>query len=283
VCLEISTPVTRRYECTAIRRVFVRRDYQSGLVLRGKAGSDDVKRGHVLNALRQDAQRLSQRIVVAESTSPAYRALIEQLEREGYTVVRVASSTALTEQARDAALCIVDMVVGAVDGLSLIRTLRADGIDAPVIVYATSGADIDCVLAFEVGADDYVLAPRPTRELVCRIRAVLRRSAGKVEESPMLRFGDLEIDERARDARLGGVPMQLRPREFALLLALAKQPGVALSRKTLVDRVWGYDYYGDERTVDSHIRQIRAKLEAQPQTPSFVRTIYGYGYRFEPA
>jgi DNA-binding response OmpR family regulator len=147
------------------------------------------------------------------------------------------------------------------------------------------------MLAFELGADDFVTVPRPDRELVSRIRAILRRGRPASQtpvETPeftpakLMRFGSLEIDENARDARVDGKPLNLRPREFSLLLALAKQPGVALSRKTLVDRVWGYDYFGDERTVDNHVRQIRAKLESTASSPAPLRTIYGYGYRFEP-
>lgn len=241
---------------------------------------------------RTNAQ--SQSVLVVRSEHTAYRELVDRLNVEDFAVTEAADGRELLAAARNGSfdIIIIDMVMAGVDGLSVLRTLRGAGVWTPTLVYATQSSDIDCMLAFELGADDFVSAPRSDRELVSRIRAILRRSSGAVHAAAVagasaqartLKYGSLEIDEDARDARVNGEPLQLRPREFALLLALAKQPGVALSRKTLVDRVWGYDYFGDERTVDNHVRQIRAKLEAHPSSPSPVRTIYGFGYRFEPA
>ncbi len=233
-------------------------------------------------------------VLLVRSEHAAYRELADRLQVEDFAVTQAADGRELLVTARESRfdMIIIDMVMPGVDGLSVLRTLRNANIWTPTLVYATQSSEIDCMLAFELGADDFVVAPRSDRELVSRIRAILRRVTGvasSVAAAPVtastrtLKYGSLEIDEDARDARVNGEPLQLRPREFALLLALAKQPGVALSRKTLVDRVWGYDYFGDERTVDNHVRQIRAKLEAHPTSPSPVRTIYGFGYRFEPA
>ena len=238
------------------------------------------------------AKAQSQSVLIVRSEHSAYRELVDRLHLEDFAVTEAADGRELLAVARNGEfdIIVIDMVMAGVDGLSVLRTLRGGGNWAPTLVYATQSSDIDCMLAFELGADDFVSAPRSDRELVSRIRAILRRASGSAHapapsasQARTLKYGSLEIDEDARDARVNGEPLQLRPREFALLLALAKQPGVALSRKTLVDRVWGYDYFGDERTVDNHVRQIRAKLEAHPSSPSPVRTIYGFGYRFEPA
>jgi len=233
------------------------------------------------------------RVLIVHSEHDSYHELVDRFHLEDFTVTEAADGRELLASARSGTfdMIILDMVMAGIDGLSVLRTLRGAGNWTPVLVYATQHSEIDCMLAFELGADDFVSAPRSDREIVSRIRAILRRTGGAGQApnalpghigSRTLKYGSLEIDEDARDARVNGEPLQLRPREFALLLALAKQPGVALSRKTLVDRVWGYDYFGDERTVDNHVRQIRAKLEAYPSSPSPLRTIYGFGYRFEP-
>lgn len=230
------------------------------------------------------------RVLVVRCDHPAYHELVERMRLESFEVVEASDGRALLNKAREEKfdLIVLDIVMTGVDGLSVLRTLRSGGDWTPVLVYATRGSDVDAMLAFELGADDFVNVPRPDRELVSRIRAILRRgkaqAASDVHDhvpAKVMRFGSLEIDENARDARVDGKPLNLRPREFSLLLALAKQPGVALSRKALVDRVWGYDYFGDERTVDNHVRQIRAKLESTVSSPAPVRTIYGFGYRFE--
>jgi two-component system OmpR family response regulator len=235
----------------------------------------------------------STKVLIVQCDHAAYHELVERLHLESFEVSEAVDGRELLTKAREGGFdfIIVDMVMGGVDGLSVLRTLRAAGDWTPVLVYATRSSDVDAMLAFELGADDFVAVPRSDREVVSRIRAIMRRgkatfshAAIEIQEpvsGKLLRFGALEIDENARDARVDGKPLNLRPREFSLLLALAKQPGVALSRKTLVDRVWGYDYFGDERTVDNHVRQIRAKLESTTSSPAPLRTIYGYGYRFE--
>jgi len=234
------------------------------------------------------------RVLMPRSEHSAYRELGERLRAEGFLVTEAADGRELLAEARDGAydFLICDLVMAGLDGLAFLRSLRSAGQWTPALVYATRSAEVDAILAFELGADDFLVAPHTDREVVARIRAILRRGhraeLGETllqevtHPARVIRFGSLEIDEDARDARVDGRPLNLRPREFALLLALAKQPGVALSRKTLVDRVWGYDYYGDERTVDNHVRQIRAKLESTPSAPAPLRTIYGFGYRFEP-
>jgi DNA-binding response OmpR family regulator len=136
----------------------------------------------------------------------------------------------------------------------------------------------------EIGADDYIVKPFSVRELVARVKAVGRRfGCVPVGGTPELRFGRLVIDEAGREARVDGTDVGLKPREFALLLELATNPGVALSRATLLERVWGYDFEGDERTVDVHVRRLRARLEDGAKLPGLLRTVHGHGYKFAAA
>ncbi len=153
------------------------------------------------------------------------------------------------------------------------------------IVMVTARADeVDRVVGFELGADDYVVKPFSPREVVARVRAILRRSGMKHDPGPqLLRLGRLEIDEAAREARVDGRDVGLKPREYALLLTLAGNPGVALSRDTLLERVWGYDFDGDERTVDVHVRRLRMKLEEQHRLEICLHTVHGFGYKFAQA
>jgi len=153
------------------------------------------------------------------------------------------------------------------------------------IVMITARADeVDRVVGFELGADDYVVKPFSPREVVARVRAILRRSGMKHDPGPqLLRFGRLEIDEAAREARIDGRNVGLKPREYALLLALAGNAGVALSRDTLLERVWGYDFDGDERTVDVHVRRLRMKLEEEHRLAACLHTVHGFGYKFAQA
>jgi DNA-binding response OmpR family regulator len=166
--------------------------------------------------------------------------------------------------------------------MSVLRTLRRENRSLPVLVLSGRTDEIDRIITFELGAQDYVVKPFSARELMCRIRVILRRTgAGDDGLAPrVLRFGRLEIDETARVARVDGIDIQLRPREFSLLLVLAHNSGIALERTTLLQKAWGYDFDGDERTIDSHVRRIRRKLE---HLPSCLSTIYGYGYKFDGA
>jgi two-component system response regulator ResD len=141
--------------------------------------------------------------------------------------------------------------------------------------------EIDRVVGFEIGADDYVIKPFSPREVVARVRAILRRTGAAFEGAPrVLRFGRLEIDEAAREARVDGVDVDLKPREFSLLLELAANPGIALSRSALLEKVWGYDFQGEERTVDVHVRRVRAKVEEGCGLEPIIATVHGFGYKF---
>jgi DNA-binding response OmpR family regulator len=218
-------------------------------------------------------------IVVVED-DPNIADLVDlYLRRDGFRVIQAADGTAgLAAIARERPrLVILDVgLPGTVDGLEVCRRVRATS-DVPVVMLTARDGEIDRILGLELGADDYVTKPFSPRELAARVRAILRR-ADRVADGPapdVLVVGDVEVDVGRREARAAGVPVPLATREFDLLQYLAENAGLALSRRQLLDGVWGPDWYGDERTVDVHVRQLRKKLgDALPLT-----TVWGVGYR----
>ena len=221
-------------------------------------------------------------VLVAED-DPAIRDLLtHHLQREGYGVIAVADGNAALRAARDLAdLVVLDVGLPAVDGFEVVRLLRREKRRVPIVMLTARTDEIDRVVGFELGADDYICKPFSPREVVARVKAVLRRFEPQGEQRPsLLTFGRLEIDEAAREARVDGTDVRLKPREFALLFTLASNPGVALSRRTLLERVWGFDFDGDERTVDVHIRRVRSKIEEECELPPLVQTVHGFGYKF---
>jgi DNA-binding response OmpR family regulator len=222
------------------------------------------------------------KVLVAED-DPAIRDLLaHHLQREGFEVTAVSDGNAALRAARDLAdVIVLDVGLPAIDGFEVARTLRREKRDIPILMLTARTDEIDRIVGFELGADDYISKPFSPRELVARVKAVMRRTGHAYDEPPtVLSFGRLEIDERAREARVDGDDVHLKPREFALLLTLASNPGVAFSRRTLLERVWGFDFDGDERTVDVHIRRVRLKIEEEPRLPPMLQTVHGFGYKF---
>jgi DNA-binding response OmpR family regulator len=174
-------------------------------------------------------------------------------------------------------LVILDLgLPGGLDGFEVCRRVRA-GSDVPVMVLTARGDEIDRVVGFELGADDYVTKPFSPRELIARVKAILRRAEGPAATPEVTVLGALEVDPARREARVDGEPVALATRELDLLLFLVANRGLALSRRQLLDGVWGADWYGDERTVDVHVRQLRRKLgDALP-----LATVWGHGYRLD--
>ena len=200
------------------------------------------------------------------------------LRREGYRVVQAADAQAglaAVERERPRLVVLDVGLPGGMDGIEVCRRLRAAG-NVPVLMLTARDAEVDRVLGLEMGADDYVTKPFSPRELVARVKAILRRSDGTARDEPdVITLGPLDVDRGRREARVDGEPVALATREFDLLSFLAAHLGLALSRRQLLDGVWGPDWYGDERTVDVHVRQLRKKLgDGFP-----LATVWGVGYR----
>jgi DNA-binding response OmpR family regulator len=170
---------------------------------------------------------------------------------------------------------VLDLMLPKVDGFDVCRQLRRDGDDLPIIILTARDDDVDKIVGLELGADDYVTKPFNPRELVARVEAVLRRATRETTPST-LRVGDVALDADAREVRVGDRAVQLRLKEFDLLATLMEESNVVLSREQLLERVWGYDFYGDTRTVDVHIARLRDKLAASELA---IETVWGVGYK----
>jgi len=220
-------------------------------------------------------------VVVLIEDDPNIADLVDlYLRNDGYRVYQANNGTAGLALVRDrnAKLVILDVgLPGELDGLGVCRELRSHS-DIPIIMLTARDGEIDRVLGLELGADDYVTKPFSPRELVARVKAILRRADGPTRDAPaVLVAGEVEVDLGRREARVTGEPVALAAREFDLLAYLAENRGLALSRRQLLDGVWGVDWIGDERTVDVHVRQLRKKLgEGFPLT-----TVWGVGYRLD--
>lgn len=223
------------------------------------------------------------RIVVAEDDSSIRELVVHHLSREGFRCLEAIDGPGALRAARGGAdLMILDVGLPVLDGFEVVRRLRREGRDLAIVVLTARSEEVDRVVGLEIGADDYVSKPFSPRELVARVKAIARRSG--ITEHAMgplvLDYDRLQIDEAAREARIDGIDVGLKPREFALLLELASNPGVALSRATLLEKVWGFDFEGDERTVDVHVRRLRIKLEERSRLPKLLQTVHGFGYKF---
>jgi DNA-binding response OmpR family regulator len=216
-------------------------------------------------------------IVVVEDDSNIADLLDMYLRREGFRVLQASTGQAGLEaiQREHPRMAILDLSLpGGMDGLELCRRLRAAS-PLPVLILTARDSEVDRVLGLEMGADDYVTKPFSPREVVARVKAILRRAEGYSEKPEVLKAGRVEVDVARREARVDGKVVPLTSREFQLLAFFAERPGRALSRQQLLDGVWGSGWYGDDRTVDAHVRQLRKKLgDALP-----LNTVWGMGYR----
>lgn len=224
------------------------------------------------------------RILLVEDEASIAKAVAAYLEREGYWVIQAADGQAALDafDKRKFDLVVLDLMLPKVSGEQVCRTIR-DRSDVPIIMLTAKGELEDRVKGLELGADDYLVKPFSPRELVARVRALLRRA--RVDEEPQrdrLVFGDLAVEIASHKAFLGGEELDLTASEFKLLTTLARYPGRVYSRMELVEKVLGYDFEGYERTIDSHVKNLRAKLNDDPRDPRFIYTVHGVGYRFEP-
>jgi DNA-binding response OmpR family regulator len=223
-------------------------------------------------------------ILLVEDDPILRSTLMFNLTREGYIVIpaengRVALD-AVDKRGTELSLIILDVMLPEVSGLQVLRHVRSR-LEVPVLMLSARGEEQDKIDGLELGADDYVVKPFALRELLARIRAVVRRRAIPSARPPgVLHRGELQLEPDRRRATVNGVELQLRPKEFGLLVALAMEPGRVFGRQELLDLVWGDDVIVDERTVDVHISWLRGKLQAAGLTGAAIRTVYAAGYRF---
>lgn len=221
------------------------------------------------------------RILLVDDEPALLDTLAYNLRNSGYDVVTAADGAAALEQARSSSpdLVILDLMLPEIDGLTVCRSLRAAA-DTPILVLTARTGELDKIIGLESGADDYMTKPFSLGELQARIRALLRR-AGPRQQGDEIRSGNLVLNLTSRKAFLGENELNLSPKEFSLLAELMRHQGAVLSRDLLLTRVWGYDYYGDSRTVDVHVRWLREKIESDSSSPERIVTVRGIGYRFE--
>lgn len=226
---------------------------------------------------------MSKTILVADDEERLVSLVRAYLEQEGFQVVTAKDGRDALFVARQAKpdLIVLDLMMPEMDGYDFIRVHRSER-DTPIIVLTAKVEESDRVLGLELGADDYVTKPFSPRELVARVRAVLRRTGQKAPEAELLRVADITLDRTGHVVRVGGEVVDLTPSEFDLLATLMATPGRAFSRLELLDRIQGTAFEGYERTVDVHVKNLRAKIEDDPRNPRYIETVYGVGYRFTP-
>ncbi len=221
------------------------------------------------------------KILVVDDEPHIVELIAYHLEREGFTVATAADGPDALDKVGEERpdLVLLDVMLPGLDGFSVCQRIRRQH-DVPIILLTAKTAEDDRVFGLEVGADDYITKPFGHRELLARVKAVLRRARGYSRPGEVLRRGPLVIDTERRLAALDGEPLELTLKEFDLLHLLASHPGRAFSRDELLRDVWGYDYVGTTRTVDVHVQRLRQKLGDDPAAPRFVETVHGIGYRF---
>jgi two-component system alkaline phosphatase synthesis response regulator PhoP len=226
-------------------------------------------------------QQPQQTILVVEDESSIASFVSLYLKNAGYSVRTAATGTEALSQAAtgDASLIILDLMLPDIDGIEVCRRIRKTS-DVPILMLTARDEDVDKIIGLEVGADDYLTKPFNPRELVARVKSILRRATPERRqvESAQLKHGELMIDAGRREVRVGEQEIQLAPKEFDLLWELLDHKGLVLTRDQLLERVWGYTFAGDTRTVDVHVRQLRRKLgDASP-----IVTVWGVGYKVSP-
>ena len=221
----------------------------------------------------------TQRILIVDDEPNIVQLVSMYLVRENYQVISAedgqkALDTVITQKPD---LVVLDVMLPSLDGFEVCRRLRANGNSIPIIMVTARDEDIDKILGLELGADDYLTKPFNPRELVARIRAVLRRGSSEGPQSQkLIRIADLEIDLPGRVVSIDGDPVELRTQEFEVLRILAENMGIVLTRQQLLRKAWGYDFYGQTRTVDVHIAQLRRKLVS---SQARIKTVTGFGYK----
>ena len=222
------------------------------------------------------------KVLIVEDEPDMVLGLKDNFEFEGYEVVTASDGAAGLERARAQKpdLVILDIMLPKLSGLEVCKTLRGEGFEAPIIMLTARGQEIDKVVGLELGADDYVTKPFSIRELLARVRAILRRTEGRKKRLSRYRFADVELDFETYRGKRGEEPLDMSPREFELLRYLIERKGETVSRDRLLEDVWGYESYPSTRTVDTHIAKLRAKIGDSGSEPRHILTIHGVGYKF---
>lgn len=241
---------------------------------------------------------MAYKILVVEDDVTLLETLEYNLLRQGYDVEKVGNGRTALKLARggNPDLILLDVMLPGLDGFEVCRILRQE-LSVPILMLTARADEVDKIVGLEVGADDYLTKPFSMRELLARVKAMLRRveliredlsaeqeaTEGKtaVDTTEILTFGNLIIDQNRREVLLSGKPVRLKPKEFELLVFLARHKGIALSRDLILERVWGWSYDGNSRTVDVHVRWLREKIEPEPANAQRIVTVRGIGYRFD--
>jgi two-component system OmpR family response regulator len=230
--------------------------------------------------------QMAEKILVVEDDRNLLDTLKYNLRKEGYSAITAVDGAEALEIARREKpdLIILDIMLPKLSGFEVCRILRKD-MNVPILMLTAKTDEVDKIVGLEIGADDYMTKPFSMRELLARVGAILRRAdisrLQPASELKVIRIGDLEIDVGRHQASHAGSRLDLTPREYDLLMFLATNNGLVFSREKLLDKVWGYDYAGDTRTVDVHIRWLRQKLESDPANPEHLVTVRGAGYKLE--
>jgi len=231
------------------------------------------------------------KILIVEDDNTLREILAYNLSKEGYRILEAADGRQALEMYRknNPSLILLDILLPVIDGLEVCRIIQSEK-PTPIIMLTAKADELDKVLGLEIGADDYLTKPFSQRELTARIKAVLRRSPRVAaarpkerEENPQfLQAGDIKVDVARHSVQRGGEVLKLNPKEFELLTLLMSNPRRVINREEVLLKIWGYEYAGNARTVDVHVRWLRQKLEADPDNPIHLITVRGYGYKFEP-
>ena len=222
------------------------------------------------------------RILIVEDEPAMVAGLRDNFEYEGYDVISAGDGVQGLERAlaEQPDLVVLDVMMPRMSGLDVCKQLKAKRPALPIIMLTARGQEIDKVVGLELGADDYVTKPFSIRELMARVKAVLRRVSPPLTTPEVYRFSDVEVNTRNNEVRRAGAPVELSSKEFALLAYFVAHPAETLSRDRLLDAVWGYENYPNTRTVDTHVLHLRQKLEANPEEPRLILTVHGSGYKF---
>lgn len=222
------------------------------------------------------------KVLLVEDDESLRKALAYNLEKEGYKVEQTGDGAQALTMAREQSpdLIVLDVMLHSLDGLSVCRILRKES-EVPIVMLTARDSEVDRIVGLELGADDYIVKPFSLGEFLARIRAILRRSPKSRTVTDQLESGDLMLDLIARRAFRDGNELKLTHKEFDLLASLMRNKGAVLSRDLLLEKVWGYEYSGETKTVDVHVRWLREKIEDDPSQPKRIVTVRGVGYRFE--